>query len=182
MPPGHSRRSFLHATGAAGLAAAFGQVDAGTHMQIPQGSVIPAAGGEHLIHFRDHGNLFIKFGVASGSKNLAMGTQQVTVGAGIPVHRHLDMDEAFCVLDGSGTFLLNDVPKPAEKGTTIFIPKNTWHGFVNPDRELLLLWIVTPAGFEGFFRETCNPPGTPPKQFTREQIHAIATKYGTEFR
>jgi hypothetical protein len=47
---------------------------------------------------------------------------------------------------------------------------------------LLLLRLVSPAGLDGFFRETCRPPGMPPKQLTREQIHEIALKYGTEFR
>jgi hypothetical protein len=56
------------------------------------------------------------------------------------------------------------------------------HGFANPDHELLLLWIMSPPGLDGFFRDTCNPPGVPPKQLTREQINEIARKYGTEFR
>jgi len=92
------------------------------------------------------------------------------------------MDEAFYVLEGGGIFILNDVRRSFEKGGTIFIPKNSWHGFLNPDHELLLLWIVTPAGLDGFFRDTCTPPRVPPKQLTREQISAIARKYGTEFR
>ncbi len=62
------------------------------------------------------------------------------------------------------------------------IPKNTWHGFANPDHELLLLWITSPTGLDSFFRETCSPPGAPSKGLTREQIKAIALKYGTEFR
>jgi|HubBroStandDraft_6_1064221.scaffolds.fasta_scaffold171034_2 quercetin dioxygenase-like cupin family protein len=147
-----------------------------------QGYVLGPDEGEHLIHFRDHGNIYIKVGSATGSDNLALGTQQVTLGAGIPVHRHLRMDESFYVLEGSGVVILNDAPHAFEKGATIFIPRNTWHGFANPDHELLLLWIMSPAGLDGFFRETCNPPGVPPKQFTREQIRAIALKYNTEFK
>jgi hypothetical protein len=69
-----------------------------------------------------------------------------------------------------------------DKGATIFIPRNAWHGFANPDHELLLLWIMAPAGLDGFFRDTCNPPGAPPKQLTREQVNEIARKYATEFR
>jgi quercetin dioxygenase-like cupin family protein len=148
----------------------------------PQGYVLGAAEGEHLVHFRDHGQIFIKIGASIGSDNLALGTQQVTVGAGIPVHRHFHADEAFYVLEGGGVFILNDVRHSFEKGATIFIPKNSWHGFVNPDHELLLLWIMSPGGLDGFFRETCSPPGVPPKQLTREQIREIAHKYGTEFR
>ena len=144
--------------------------------------VLGPDGGEHLIHFRDRGNIFIKIGTATGSNNLAMGTQQVMVGTGIPIHRHFKMDEAFYVLEGSGIFILNDARHSFEKGGTIFIPKNSWHGFENPDHELILLWVVSPAGLDGFFRDTCNPPGMPPKQLTREQINEIARKYATEFR
>ena len=35
---------------------------------------------------------------------------------------------------------------------------------------------------DGFFRETCSRPGEPRKELTREQINAIALKYGQEFR
>ena len=147
-----------------------------------QGYVLGPNGGEQLVHFRNPGRIFIKVDPTKGSPNLAMGTQGIPVGAGIPIHRHFEMDEAFYVLEGSGTFMLNDVPHDFEKGGTIFIPKNAWHGFSNPDHELLLLWIVAPTGLDGFFRETCNPPGVPPKQLTKDQVNQIARKYGTEFR
>ena len=144
--------------------------------------MLSAVEGEHLIHFRDHGDVFIKISVQSGSRNLALGTQRVLRGTGVPVHRHFEMDEAFYVLGGGGIFTLNDVPHLFEKGATIFIPRNSWHGFANPEHELLLLWMVTPPGLEAFFRETCSPPGAPPKQLTDEQIRQIALKFGTEFR
>ena len=147
-----------------------------------QGYVLGPAGGEHLVHFRNPGNIFIKADPVKGSKNLAFGTQQVPVGAGIPIHIHFEADEAFYVLEGGGTFILDDARLPFEKGGTIFIPKNSWHGFANPDQELLLLWIMAPPGLDGFFRDTCRPPGVPPKQLTREQVNEIARKYGTEFR
>ena len=173
-----SRRGFLQTAGAAGVAAAVGQV----RTVSAEGSVLSATEGEHLVHFRDHGNIFIKVGSATGSDNLALGTQQVMVGTGIPIHRHFHMDEAFYVLDGGGIFTLNDVRHSFEKGGTISIPKNSWHGFANPDHELLLLWVVIPAGLDGFFRDTCTPPGVPPKQLTHEQVKEIALKYGTEFK
>ena len=178
---GQNRRSFLIGVGGVGVSQLFGQGVAKAQ-GAPQGNVLGPDGGEHLVHFRDHGNIYIKFGAATGSAGLAMGTQQVTAGAGIPTHRHLQMDEAFYVLDGSGIVMLNEVRHPFEKGSTIFIPRNSWHGFENPGQEVLLLWIMAPAGLDGFFRETCSPPGAPPKQLTREQIREIARKYGTEFR
>jgi len=181
-PLEQKRRSFLFGLGGLGVSQVLAQGMTRTQAAVPQGYVLGAAEGEPLVHFRDHGNIFIKVGTATGSDNLAWGTQQVTVGAGIPIHRHLQMDESFHVLEGSGIFLLNDERLSFEKGGTIFIPKNSWHGFANPDHELLLLWIVSPAGLDGFFRDTCNPPGVPPKQLTREQIKEIARKYATEFK
>jgi quercetin dioxygenase-like cupin family protein len=176
------RRSFLFSVSGLGIGHALQQTLIGTQPDTQQGYLLAATEGEHLIHFRDGGNIFIKISPRTGSDNFAMGTQQVMAGSGIPIHRHFHMDEAFCVLEGNGNFILNDVRHPFEKGATIFIPKNSWHGFENPDCELLLLWIVSPAGLDDFFRETCNPPGVPPKKFTREQIREIALKYATEFR
>jgi quercetin dioxygenase-like cupin family protein len=178
----HRRRSFLFGLGGLGISQVLPQGMARTQVAAPQGYVLGATEGEQLVHFRDHGEIFIKVGSATGSDNLTLGTQQVTVGAGIPIHRHFRMDEAFYILEGSGIFVLNDARHSFEKGGTIFIPKNSWHGFENPDHELLLLWIMSPAGIDGFFRDTCNPPGVPPKQLTQEQINEIARKYATEFR
>ena len=179
--PEQNRRSFLFTLGGIGMNHMLRQTIVGQSAS-REGSVLGAGEGEHFIHFRDHGHVVITFGAATGSPNLAMGTQQVMQGTGIPTHRHLKMEEAFYVLEGQGMVILNDVRKDFGKGGTIFIPRNAWHGFENRDHELLLLWIMAPAGLDGFFRETCSPPGTPPKQLSREQIREIALKYDIEFR
>jgi quercetin dioxygenase-like cupin family protein len=177
-----NRRSFLLGLGALGMTKHWPRGADESQAAAREGFVLAADAGEHLIHFRDHGNVFINVGAAAASSNVAVGTQQVMRGSGIPVHRHLHMDEAFYVLEGAGVVTLNDTDNSFERGATIFIPRNTWHGFTNADHELLLLWVVTPPGLDGFFRETCTPPGAPAKQLTREQIREIALKYGTEFR
>jgi quercetin dioxygenase-like cupin family protein len=164
------RRYFLFAFGGLGLSQTLPDEVTKGQAAAPHGFVVGSNEGEHLIHFRDGGNIFIRVGKASGSSGLALGTQQVMAGSGIPIHRHFKMDEAFVVLEGSGVVILNDARHAFEKGATIFIPKNTWHGFENPDHEVLLLWVVTPAGLDGFFRDTCSPPGAPRKELTREQI------------
>jgi quercetin dioxygenase-like cupin family protein len=124
------------------------------------GYVLGPSEGEHLV--LRGGNIFLMADPATGSNGLAMGMQQVPVGVGIPTHRHFEMDETFYVIGGGGTFMLNDAPHPIDQGNSIFIPKNAWHGFQNPDRELLLLWVVAPPGLEAFFREVAARPGVPP--------------------
>jgi quercetin dioxygenase-like cupin family protein len=145
-----------------------------------QGYVLGPNEGEHLI--RNAGNLFIKVGPARGSDNMALGTQQLPVGAGIRVHQHHEADEVLFVLEGSGFGILGDTRTPVEKGSAIYIPKGAWHGVENPDSELLLLWVVAPPGLEAFFREVSSAPGAPPKQLTPEQLNDIARKHGVQFR
>jgi len=175
-----TRRSF--AVGLAGLG--LGQTLLRGNVQAKesetQGYVSGGREGEHLI--QRGGDVFINVDPKRGSDKLAMGTQQVLTGVGIPIHRHFVMDEAFSVLDGRGTFILNDARYTIEKGSSILIPKNAWHGFENPDRELHLLWIVTPPGLEAFFREVATRPGATPTPRTKEQLNEIAKKYDTEFR
>jgi quercetin dioxygenase-like cupin family protein len=125
------RRSFLLGLGSIGISRLLAQDVPPAQAAAPQGYVLEPTEGEHLVHFRDHGSIYIKVGSATGSDGLALGTQQVMLGAGIPIHRHLRMDEAFYVLEGSGVLTLNDVPHTLEKGGTIFIARNTWHGFSN---------------------------------------------------
>jgi quercetin dioxygenase-like cupin family protein len=136
--------------------------------------------GEHLV--LRGGSIFIKADPSRGSDGITMVTQQVLAGVGIPIHRHLFMDETFYVLEGRGTVILDDVRHPIERGGAIFIPKNTWHGFENAEHELVLLGTIVPTGLEAFFREIASPPGVPEKPRSKEQLNAIARKYGGEFR
>jgi quercetin dioxygenase-like cupin family protein len=147
---------------------------------VPQGYVLGFREGEHLI--LRGGDIFINVDPSKGSNGLATGTQQIPAGIGIPIHRHLDKDEAFYVIEGSGNLILDDVRLPIGKGASIFIAKNSWHGFENASHELLLLWTVAPAGLECFFREIAARPGAPPIQRSKKQLNEIASKYGTEFR
>src|SRR5712691_5629190 len=77
-----------------------------------------------------------------GSNNMALGTQQVPIRAGIPVHQHNEADEVLFVLEGAGFGILGDTRMRVEKGSAMYVPNGVWHGIENPDSELLLLWAV----------------------------------------
>ena len=81
------------------------------------GYVLGPNEGEHLI--RNAGSLFIKVDASRGSNNMALGTQQVPIRAGIPVHQHNEADEVLFVLEGVGFGILGDTRMRVEKGSAM---------------------------------------------------------------
>jgi mannose-6-phosphate isomerase-like protein (cupin superfamily) len=96
-----------------------------------QGYVLGPNEGEHLI--RNAGSLFIKVDPSRGSNNMALGTQQIPIRAGIPVHQHNEADEVIFVLEGAGFGILGDTRVRVEKGSAMYVPNGVWHGIENPD-------------------------------------------------
>jgi mannose-6-phosphate isomerase-like protein (cupin superfamily) len=160
-----------------------------------QGYVLDPRGGDHLVRSgaqaaqrdgvpvpADGGSILIKVDPSRGSAAMSLGTQHLPTGTGIRVHRHFGADEVLFVLDGAGFGILGDTRTALDKGSCMYVPKGTWHGIENPDSDLWLLWVVTPAGLEGMMREVASPIGYPPRQLTFKQLNEVAQKYGQEFR
>ena len=71
-----------------------------------------------------------------------------------PLHRHTREDEYSYVLEGTLGALLGDEVVTAGPGTWVFKPRNQWHTFWNAgDTPCEIIEIISPAGFENFFRE-----------------------------
>jgi mannose-6-phosphate isomerase-like protein (cupin superfamily) len=71
-----------------------------------------------------------------------------------PLHRHAREDEYSYVLEGRMGALLGGEVVYAEPGDLVFKPRNQWHTFWNAgDEPCRILEIISPAGFEHFFRE-----------------------------
>src|SRR6478672_7708554 len=71
-----------------------------------------------------------------------------------PLHRHALEDEYSYVLQGSMGALLGDEVVIAHAGDLVFKPRNQWHTFWNAgDEPCRILEIISPSGFEHFFRE-----------------------------
>jgi mannose-6-phosphate isomerase-like protein (cupin superfamily) len=71
---------------------------------------------------------------------------------GPPPHVHREHDEGFFILEGSFRFVLGTEEFDAPRGSFVFVPRGTRHGFVPTAGARALLFIV-PSGLEGFFRE-----------------------------
>ena len=71
-----------------------------------------------------------------------------------PMHRHSREDEYSFVLEGRVGALLGDEVVFGKQGDLIFKPRNQWHTFWNAgDEPARILELISPAGFEEFFRE-----------------------------
>ena len=71
-----------------------------------------------------------------------------------PLHLHTREDEYSFVLQGHMGALLGDDVVEAGPGDLVFKPRNQWHTFWNAgDAPARVLEIISPAGFENYFRE-----------------------------
>jgi len=74
-----------------------------------------------------------------------------------PLHRHHNEDEYSYVLRGTLGALLGDDVVTAEPGTWVAKPRNQWHTFWNAgDEPCEIIEIISPAGFENYFREVAD--------------------------
>jgi mannose-6-phosphate isomerase-like protein (cupin superfamily) len=71
-----------------------------------------------------------------------------------PLHYHHNEDEYSFVLEGTMGALLGDAVVEAGPGAWVFKPRAQWHTFWNAgDTPCLLIEVISPAGFEHYFRE-----------------------------
>ncbi len=98
-----------------------------------------------------------------------------------PLHRHSREDEYSFVLEGRMGALLGDDVVEAGPGELVFKPRNQWHTFWNAgDEPCRILEIISPAGFEQYFRELAALGG--PLQASPEQFAKLVERYGFESR
>lgn len=73
---------------------------------------------------------------------------------GSPVHTHANEDEYTFVLEGRVGLQLGDEVIEAGPGDLVFKPRGVAHAFWNAgDEPARMLEIISPAGFENYFRE-----------------------------
>jgi quercetin dioxygenase-like cupin family protein len=117
---------------------------------------------------------------------LALIEASVPAGSGPPPHVHANEDEAYYVLDGELEVLDKDRTFVASTGSFVFIPRGTLHRFHNVGHgHARLLFMFTPAGFEGFFESVglAAQPGQQAPPLGEEEIARtaeLAPRYGME--
>lgn len=112
----------------------------------------------------------------------------VPPGGGPPPHIHHNEDETFYIVEGECSITIGDKVVLARSGDFVNIPRGTVHCFFNSGTGTArMILTFTPAGMEGFFRETLEPAadrGAPPPRnnaAVAARYVAAAPKYGLEF-
>ena len=119
----------------------------------------------------------------SPSSPLTVGTWEFPVDYVIPMHKHAREHEILFFTRGSFSATVDGAEIAAVPGTTLNLPPGAWHEVRNTGGEPgEMIWFVTPAGVEGFFRETSQPPGIPWSQLSPAVIAAAAARYGLTLR
>ena len=105
-----------------------------------------------------------------------------------PPHIHHREDEIFYVLEGELTVSVSDRTIKATPGTMVFLPRNVPHSFTIDSEQGRMLILLTPAGFEGWFKELSVPAPAmtlpPATEVAREDVQRmleVAPRYGLEF-
>ena len=105
-----------------------------------------------------------------------------------PPHIHSREDEIFYVLEGEIDFSVSDRTIKCTPGTMIFLPRDVRHSFTIKSEQYRMLILVTPAGFEAWFREfgvpapaMTLPPANEPAYGEVQRMLEAAPRYGLEF-
>jgi mannose-6-phosphate isomerase-like protein (cupin superfamily) len=110
--------------------------------------------GEHLTF----GEVHVVVHADAASTGGALGViEEVPPLADTPLHVHTDEDELFYALEGEHVIQVGGVEHRIGPGETAFGP----HGVPHAQRRVVqgtgrILIVVTPGGFEGFFRELAD--------------------------
>ncbi|MEO0509258.1 MAG: cupin domain-containing protein [Verrucomicrobiota bacterium] len=82
----------------------------------------------------------------AGLKNLSIAEIRIPAGVTVKKHYHLESEETYHIVAGSGIMHLDGVDEPIEPGQAVAIHPGQWHTIHNP-KDADLVMIVT-----------CSPP------------------------
>jgi quercetin dioxygenase-like cupin family protein len=148
------------------------------------GLAVAAGDGERLWIVGD--TMTFKATGESTGGSLLLIENLTTPGGGPPPHVHTSEDEFFSVLDGTFEVRIGDEVHALGPGGFAYVPRGTVHNFRNtaetPSR---ILVGFTPAGIEGFFRESGRPatddgPAPPLDEEEIARTTLAAPKYGLQ--
>ena len=118
--------------------------------------------------------------VAASASGGALSICEMPIAAGymVPPHTHQDFDEWSIVVEGQVGARVGDDEFTAGPGSYILKPRGIQHTFWNAGPEpAKIIELITPAGFEEFFRQVGILVES--GDLTDERLESMAAEYGT---
>jgi mannose-6-phosphate isomerase-like protein (cupin superfamily) len=141
---------------------------------------IVGPGQGHLLSAR--GNvLAFKAVAAQTGGDFSLMERTVPAGARMPPpHRHVNCSEAFFVLDGTITFVVDDEALTGTAGDFLLVPRGAGHTFGNTSDDTARLLVLHAPAMDAYFEELhrlWTDPSHPPSVDTER---ALMSRYGME--
>ncbi len=141
-------------------------------------SIVPAGAG-YLVTARGSVMAFKAVAAQTGG-DFSLMERMVPPGGRRPLpHRHVNCSEAFWVLDGRVTFVLDGVEQPGGPDDFLLVPRGAGHTFGNDGDEPARLLVLHAPAMDAYFAELdalwarAEPPGP-------EEERALMARYGME--
>ncbi|MEM6895189.1 MAG: cupin domain-containing protein [Bacteroidota bacterium] len=120
---------------------------------------------------------------AKFTPEIALLTEKIPPGDGIPVHKHLHEEEFIFIQKGTAEITLGDTVHEGKAGDLIYVPRTTWHGFENKGQdEVMILFGYSPAGVEDYFRAIGTQSIDQELGFTAEDWTRTNEKFGVVYK
>ncbi|RYJ24644.1 hypothetical protein CU044_4555 [Streptomyces sp. L-9-10] len=104
-------------------------------------------------------------------------------GGSMPAHRHARYEEAFYVLEGTATALVDGEEYEASAGAVVLVPWGVHHSVRNrTDRTVRLFDLTVPGGIEDYYRGACRPAPGPDSDpgGDLDRLTAVGRQFGIE--
>jgi mannose-6-phosphate isomerase-like protein (cupin superfamily) len=140
---------------------------------------IVGPGHGHLLTARGN-RLAFKAVAAQTGGDFSLMERTVPAGARMPPpHRHVNCSEAFFVLDGTITFLVDGASQYGNPGDFLLVPRGSGHTFGNTSEGPARLLVLHAPAMDAYFEElhqlwAAAEPPTPPEE------QELMRRYGME--
>jgi quercetin dioxygenase-like cupin family protein len=132
-----------------------------------------------LVHLLALGVRFMVDGEQTGGRFSMVEHPMPPRSLGSPMHTHRNEDEYSYVLEGRIGVQLGEDELEAGQGELVFKPRGIQHAFWNPaDEPARVLEVISPAGFENYFRELAPLLAAPERD--EAAMKDVVDRYGLE--
>ena len=143
-----------------------------------RGYILKSGEGEDTV---GDGSSLTKASPKTGTQGVVFVDDKMPPAGTSGIHKHLEADEFFYVLAGTGRMLLGEEEHEIQSGDFVFVPVDTYHKITSgEDKPLHVLFVVDRPGLDEQFRLEFQ--GLDRTKMTVEEFNKVVRQYGTVYK